>query len=144
MEALGLVCMYGLTTVDDIRTRQIRMFQVVFFGIIGIVLEVINKHHSWNSIIGGVCVGLVMLAFSILTKEKIGKGDAYIVIVSGLYLGFMDTLILLWLSSIYATVIGFFVIRKYDNDLAYEIPFIPFLLMGYITLIIIHHFGGIL
>ena len=144
MEALGLVCMFGLTTIDDIRTKQIKLLQVIVFGIIGIALEIIYKHHSWMSIIGGFCVGAVILAFSIFSKEKIGKGDALIVMVTGLYLGFIDTLSLLWISSIYASVAGLFMIRKYDNFLEHEMPFIPFLLAGYITLMLIHHFGGII
>ena len=44
MEALGLVCMFGLTTIDDIRTKQIKLLQVIVFGIIGIALEIIYKN----------------------------------------------------------------------------------------------------
>ena len=143
MEAFGLVCMYGVTAFDDIKTKQIRLFEIVLFGILGIAIELIYKHHSLMSILGGVGVGALMLLFSIISKEKIGKGDAFIVMVSGLYLGFIDTLSLLWISSVYALFAGIIMIRKYDNSIDYELPFVPFLLAGYLTLHLAHVLGGI-
>ena len=60
-----------------------------------------------------------------------GMGDAFIIMVTGLYLGFMDTLILLWISSVLAAVFGIITIRIYDNK-EKELPFVPFLLIGFI------------
>ena len=143
MEAFGLVCMYGFTAFDDIKTKQVRLFEILAFGILGIAIELIYKHHSLMSILGGVGVGALMLVFSIASKEKIGKGDAFIVMVSGLYLGFVDTLSLLWISSVYSLFAGIIIIRKYDNSIDYELPFVPFLLAGYLTLYGAHMLGGI-
>ena len=99
--------------------------------------------HSVRSIVGGIAIGLAMLAFSIISKEKLGKGDAYVILISGLYLGFVDLLSLLWISFVYATIAGIIIIRKYDNSTSHEIPFIPFLLAGYLTLYGAHTLGGL-
>ena len=143
MGAFGLVCMYGLTAFDDLKTKQIRAAELIIFGIIGVILELVYRYHSVISIVGGIAIGLAMLAFSIISKEKLGKGDAYVILISGLYLGFVDLLSLLWISFVYATIAGIIIIRKYDNSTSHEIPFIPFLLAGYLTLYGAHTLGGL-
>ncbi len=87
-------------------------------------------------------VGLMVYLFSVLTKEKIGKGDALVVMVTGLYLGFQNTLLLVWLSTILAAVIGSIIIRKNNVNTDFEIPFVPFLLMGYLIIYFISCIGG--
>ncbi len=87
-------------------------------------------------------VGLMVYLFSVLTKEKIGKGDALVVMVTGLYLGFQNTLLLVWLSTILAAVIGSIIIRKNNVNTDFEIPFVPFLLMGYLIIYFISCVGG--
>ena len=126
METIGLVFLYGMTSFDDIRTRQVQLLEIIVFAVIGIIFNLYERTNSLASIIGGVLIGVAVLLFSILTNEKIGKGDAYIIMVTGLYLGFMNTLVLLWISSIFAAVIGMIILRKYDNSMQKELPFVPF------------------
>ncbi len=144
MEAFGLVCLYGFTAYDDFRTRQIKLLEIIVFAVIGVLINIVNAKYSFVSIIGGVAVGAAILVFSILSKEKIGKGDALIVMVSGLYLGFMNTLVLVWLSSILAAATGVVVIRKYDNGTNRELPFVPFILLAYLIMVAVGGLKGCL
>lgn len=145
MEAFGLVCLYGFTAIDDMKTKRVKMWVIVAFALFGILINIISKSNSLISVLGGVGVGILLLIFSVLTKEKIGKGDAYILMVTGIYLGFINTIVLLWLSSILAAIYGIIEIRKYDNDdkAKIELPFIPFLLLGYMLLLVIQGIGVI-
>ena len=143
METIGLVFLYGITSFDDIRTRQVQLLEIIVFAVIGIIFNLYDRTNSLASIIGGVLIGVAVLLFSILTNEKIGKGDAYIIMVTGLYLGFMNTLVLLWISSIFAAVIGMIILRKYDNSMQKELPFVPFLLLGYISICVLRLMGGV-
>ena len=143
LETIGLVFLYGITSFDDIRTRQVQLLEIIVFAVIGIIFNLYDRTNSLASIIGGVLIGVAVLLFSILTNEKIGKGDAYIIMVTGLYLGFMNTLVLLWISSIFAAVIGMIVLRKYDNSMQKELPFVPFLLLGYISICVLRLMGGV-
>lgn len=142
METIGLAFLYGLTAMDDLKTKQVRVIEIIVFGIIGILTNIIYKPHTLLSVLGGVGIGLLTIAFSYISKEKIGMGDAYIITVTGLYLGFIDTAVLLWLSSLLAAITGLVLIRKYDNS-KMEIPFVPFLLIAYIIMYLIHTVGGI-
>lgn len=141
METIGLACLYGLTAMDDLKTKHVRVIEIIIFGFLGILINLVYRPHTLISVVGGVGIGLITIIFSYISKEKIGMGDAYIITVTGLYLGFMDTAVLLWLSSILAGITGLFLIRKYDNP-NLEMPFVPFLLLGYITMYLIHFIGG--
>lgn len=134
MREIGLILLYGLTSFDDLKTKQVRVFEIVSFGILGIVLNVISPMNSIYSIIGAILVGVVLYIFSVFSKEKIGKGDAMIVMVSGLYLGFTNVMILLWISSLLALIVGLITMKKFKVDSSYEIPFVPFLMSGFLIM----------
>ena len=142
MEEIGLICFYGLATWDDVRSKKVRVIEIIIFGIVGLIIDFSIRPYSFLSILGGVMVGLMVYLFSVLTKEKIGKGDAFVVMVTGLYLGFQNTLLLVWLSTILAAVIGSIIIRKNNVNTDFEIPFVPFLLMGYLIIYFISCVGG--
>jgi leader peptidase (prepilin peptidase)/N-methyltransferase len=122
LEAIGLICFYGLATWDDVRSKKVRVIEIIIFGIVGLIIDFSIRPYSFLSILGGVMVGLMVYLFSVLTKEKIGKGDALVVMVTGLYLGFQNTLLLVWLSTILAAVIGSIIIRKNNVNTDFEIP----------------------
>ena len=41
METIGLACLYGLTAMDDLKTKQVRVIEIIVFGILGIAINVI-------------------------------------------------------------------------------------------------------
>ena len=143
METFGLVCLYGITTFDDIRTREIRVIELVVFAIIGIILNLVNHTNSLISVMGGVAVGVCILIISILSHEKVGRGDACIIMVTGIYLGFLNTLLLMWVSFVLAAIGGMLVLSKSDKTMEKELPFVPFLLAGYLLLYAIHILRGV-
>lgn len=143
MEQFGLVFFYGITAFDDIRTRQVRTVELIIFAMIGVIINLINKKLSTSSLIAAVALGLFFVLISFLTKGKLGIGDALIIAVSGLYLGFINTVVLVWLSSLFAAVYGLFVLRKCDNKKNLELPFVPFMLLSYMTMLSFHHIGGL-
>ena len=142
MEALGLVCLYGITAFDDYRTKHIKLMELIIFAVIGICFDIVYTKYALASILGGVGVGVAMYIFSIISKEKIGKGDALLVMVTGLYLGFMNTVVLVWLSSVLAALVGLVLIRKYDDKVDKEMPFVPFILLAYLIMFTVNSLGG--
>ncbi len=143
MEAFGLTFMLGLTAFDDIRTKRVRTIEIIVFAIIGVLIDIILKPYTLKSVLGAVAVGLFIYFVSVISREKIGKGDALITMVSGLYLGFLNLLILLWLSSILAAAFGGIYILKNKKKMDYELPFIPFMLVAYLIMYAISMLGGL-
>ncbi|SDB37299.1 Type IV leader peptidase family protein [Pseudobutyrivibrio sp. YE44] len=143
METFGLLCLYILATYEDLRSKQVRLIEIAIFAVIGIILNVIMKPYPITSVLGGVLVGGLVYLFSVISKEKIGKGDALIIMVTGLYLGFMNTVLVVWLSSIMAALVGALYINRKYKSLDYEMPFMPFMLTGYCILYVINKLGGL-
>ncbi len=144
MEVYGLVCLYCLTTFDDLKDRRVKVSEILIFGAIGIIINIVYRPNDLLSILGGVMIGVLLYLFSIISKERIGKGDALLIMVTGLYLGFKDTLLLLWLSMVLAAIVGTIYVRKHHVKMDVELPFVPFLLIGYVVMFMVTNLGGLI
>ena len=144
METLGLMCLYTITAYEDVRTRTIYVEPAIVFGVLGLIINIFTKQYTYMSLFGGFLVGGVVYLFSILSKGKIGKGDALIVAVTGLYIGFVNTIVLLWISSVLALIFGLIVVKKNKYAMDYELPYVPFLLVGYGILLTVSTIRGVL
>lgn len=141
MESIGILGMFGLCTIDDIRYRKIRASWVCLFGMVGVLLHIFFGKNSIYSMLGGAALGVIFYILSIVTKEKVGKGDALLIGVMGIFLGFAKTLEMIWLASILAGIVGcgLMIIKKKEKN--YELPFVPFLLAGYLCILLQGHIG---
>ncbi len=83
------------------------------------------------SIAAGVGVGLVLLVISLISDGQVGLGDAAVVIVTGIFLGFWQNLGLLWLSTTLAGCCSLVLWLVFRKGRKYEVPFIPFMLVAY-------------
>ena len=81
--------------------------------------------------LGGMAVGLVLLAVSKLTGGEIGEGDGIAFLITGFTLGFRDNFLLLCeallLSFVWSLI---FIIAKKIN-LKTSLPFVPFVLIAF-------------
>ena len=138
MEAISLLGMLSICTYEDIRWRRIEIVSVLGFAVLGFVMHLFRMQINLADMLGGMLIGVVLLAISLYTEEIIGKGDALIVLVSGIYIGFWNNLILVWGASILAGIFGVVYIVKGQRKK--EIPFVPFLLSVYILILLLN--GG--
>ena len=83
---------------------------------------------------GGLMIGLSILALSKITAGKIGMGDGLLLCVTGMGLGFWLNLELLGVALLLAATLSIvlLILRKVDRK--QTIPFIPFLFVGYLIL----------
>lgn len=135
MEAVVLLGLLGICSFEDVKEREIRSIIVLLGGIVGISFHFFNENQSLLSIVGGLIVGILMLALSVASGEKVGKGDAILIMVTGIYLGFWQNLVLLWAAALMAGVYGFYNIFLHGKNLKSEIPFVPFMLAAYVCLL---------
>ena len=84
----------------------------------------------------GAAVGFAMLGIGFLTREKIGYGDGAIVAVSGIFLGFTENLEMLCIALILLELMALFLIVVRKKGRRYRIPFCPFLLAGYLVILL--------
>ncbi len=128
-ESLVMI-MLGISSIIDIRYREVKMRLLVLFGAIGVILYLVGKPVSFIEELGGVLIGVFLLIVNRITRGAIGIGDALLIIVTGLFLGFEKNITMLLLGLLLAAVwAGILLTLKKVNG-KYEIPFVPFLFLS--------------
>lgn len=89
---------------------------------------------SRSSSFGGVMVGAVVLVFAYFSKEAIGAADGVIIMVCGAAFGLLETVSFTFFAAFYAGVFAMVLLLTKRVGKKSRIPFLPFLLFGYLTL----------
>ena len=132
------VCL-GLSAYTDLRKRLISVWICLIFGGCGLALAVIEACmlHSWGPA-GDALLGLVPAAIlygaSRITRGAIGTGDAILFAVSGLYLGLIRNLALIWTSCFFALAAGGVLIALKKIKRKSSLPLAPFALAAWAAL----------
>ena len=134
MEVVGIVSMLTICSIFDLWKKQIPICVLCVFGLSGILYQWIYGDNSWVEVLSGVMVGVILYIISIVTKEKVGKGDAFMTMASGAYLGFWENMALLWMASMLAGIICLVVYYGFKKNEEATVPFAPFLLGSYLIL----------
>jgi prepilin signal peptidase PulO-like enzyme (type II secretory pathway) len=138
-EIVGMLVLVYFTVVD-IRTRTIptgglvlAQLMVSFF----IFYQWFAGEIDIYLLIGGVTVGLVFLFISHVTREGIGYGDSWMILILGTYLGLWKLLeVLTWAFLGLALVsMGILALKKMSRKSV--VPFVPFLAAGYLLTMIL-------
>lgn len=132
-----LIILLVICSIEDIRKKVVH-FPIVFsFSIVGLLLQYFQKNQSIWSILGGIGIGVFVVFLSYITQGRIGKGDGFLLITTGIYLGFKNNLFL-FITAVFGVAICaliLVVIKKISyRD---EIPFIPFMLSAYMGMLLI-------
>jgi leader peptidase (prepilin peptidase)/N-methyltransferase len=86
--------------------------------------------------IGGVAVGAVIIIISKATEGKIGLGDGFLLCVTGLGLGFWGNIELIGVALFFAAIVSIALLVFRLADRKKSIPFVPFMLLGYVVLLV--------
>lgn len=122
--------------IQDIYKKKIALWIVAVGAVfIGICIPFSETFSLWDRI-GGMAVGVVVVLISIATAGKIGLGDGLILCVTGLGLGFWGNMELFAVSLFAAAVISIILLILRIADRKKSIPFVPFLMAGYIVLLV--------
>lgn len=139
METAAVLTFLGICSVEDIWKRKIHLGIVMAFFVLGLWIKRYNETLEWKNVLGGMTIGLLVMIGSLLSKEQVGKGDAAMLITSGIYLGFWDNLTVFGIATVAAAVISMFLYIFLKKPGSYRIPFAPFLL---IACILVCFWGG--
>ena len=143
-----LVGLFGFSWIDY-KTKRFPVMLLLLFGAVGLFLRIANnlligeelslvkmsQLDFWWEMSSGAVVGIGLLMLSILSREQIGKGDAFLFISVGMYLNFARNLTLLFRTLL---LVGGFSVgclllkKKGKND---SVAMGPFLLAAYVTLL---------
>lgn len=130
-----LILLWG--SIEDIRNRTVTSFYIKASYGLSLLVFLSFRMQEWKASVIGLGIGILCMLLAELTAEKIGCGDAYVIGCLGILLGYQQCLsICLIALSFSFPVSGYlFLVRK--SSFHKEIPFIPFLLLGYMVICIL-------
>lgn len=118
-------------SISDLKEKRISLLVTGVYALIGVGYQIINKQMgSWMVV--SLIPGLLVLAFAKLTREKIGYGDGFLLLSLGCYLNIEEMVLVCMIAVCLAGVIALILLVFFHKGRDYAIPFVPFLLCGYV------------
>ena len=128
---------FSISAYQDYRKRKINVYFLLTGGIIGLLVHLYSMEFDIIEILFGMGIGIMILLYGFLLGGGVGFADGMIPIVSGIFLGFEKNLevfvaglFLVGITSLFLSVIK-------KKGRTYRIPFAPFLLVGYLFVMVI-------
>lgn len=131
IQAYVLLGTLGLHSLEDIRQKKITAGLTLLSGIAGIFLHLIFQNRSIFDMIAGMVPGVFVFAAGRMANPKIGTGDGALFMLTGLYLGLIENLRLMFVSFLLAGFWGLYLLTVKRCEKSRRIPFVPFLFLGY-------------
>lgn len=122
---------------SDIKRREIYLFLTILYGLLGLVVQLVEANSLYTEILTSMIPGLFLLLTGKVSQGKVGYGDGILVLALGIWIGFFRCLMALTAGLILAAIWSAFslIFKKCKKD--DQIPFIPFLLFGYLVRLIL-------
>jgi leader peptidase (prepilin peptidase)/N-methyltransferase len=122
----------AICAVWDAVKKEIPLF-VVWIGMLtAFILRVIgvSADESWIMIGAALLPGAIFWAISYVTREKVGYGDGWVLLMIGLSIGVAKCIAVLVTALLaeFVCLVLLLALRKIHRD--NEVPFVPFLLVG--------------
>lgn len=87
--------------------------------------------------LAGSFIGIVFFILSRCTKEALGYGDSWVILLLGVFLGLWKVLSLLVIAFFLSAIVAGVCLVKSKWSRKASLPFIPFLAVGYLGVILI-------
>ncbi|MCR5145609.1 MAG: prepilin peptidase [Lachnospiraceae bacterium] len=122
-----VMILLGICTIEDLITKKIHLIWPVICFIGGIIFQITYIKMNIVDVLGGIFVGLVLVIISILSHQNIGLGDGLLLMACGIYLGFEKNLILFWMATMMAGLLGIVLRFIFKKGKKYKMAFVPIL-----------------
>jgi leader peptidase (prepilin peptidase)/N-methyltransferase len=137
MCSVGVLIPLGICAVTDLLYRKIWMPVVLFAVPCIVVCLYVTGQWKLSDFVMGFAVCLFFEGMSVLTGGQLGKGDGAVLGMTALALGVWDGLFFLMASFFYAFVAALFLVVFLRKKGKTKIPFVPFVLLGYVTVLLL-------
>lgn len=131
MEQLCILIFLGINSWKDLRTREVSLLTICVFGAVGVVRACFigGIDMEW---VGNVSLGSAVIILSICSKGAVGIGDGLLLLALGTVLSFRQLLAVFLTGLLCCSFWGILLLLLPRGKKTVELPFVPFLLVGYI------------
>lgn len=138
LQRIGTVIMLTTGSIWDIRGKKLPAGLLLLDVLAGGILMAVNRDIDWRKdgylYVVGILIGIILLLIGRFCGGCIGTADGIITAVIGGVIGYQDTLLLLMNAILAAAVFSIVLIVIKKAGRGTTIPFIPFLLLGYLLI----------
>ena len=131
MEQICILAFLGINSWKDIRTREVSLLTIGIFGIVGMV-----RTCFWGTVsldlVWTACMGAAVIGLSIISDGAVGMGDGFLLLALGTVLTFEELLTAFLLGLFCCSLWGILVLLMPGSGKKKELPFVPFLMLGYV------------
>ena len=130
MEILAGICLL-MQSVCDIRNKEIPMWISLSFGGISTIYSWMCQ-REWSSFCISFLTGVVCLIIAYCTRQAIGFGDGILLCSLATLYSLKKIMEIIVVAISIAGVIGLILLVVFRKSGKYEMPFVPFLFIGWI------------
>lgn len=120
-----------IASLFDWRTKMLPNYLLVCMSVLVVFLRVVAVSDGWLLMLGGVGIGLIFWFISRATKEAIGYGDSWLILLLGVYLGGVRLSELLMVAFFVAGLFALGILSRRKCRKGVSIPLVPFLTIGF-------------
>lgn len=121
----------GVNSWLDIRKREVSLFTIVIFGAGGLLLALYRGVFSLDYVIP-FAIGAGILGLGIATQGAIGMGDGLFLMALGTMMEAGKFIAVFFMGLMACGVSSLIMLLVFHKGRNAELPFIPFVLLGYI------------
>lgn len=120
----------------DIRKRTVPTALLAAGAAAVLLYQVFYIRSDLMTLILGVLPGVFCLGLGRLTREKLGYGDGWLLLILGLFLGITKVISLLLGACLLVLLYALFLLLRRRLTRQESVPFLPFLLLAYTGLLL--------
>lgn len=120
--------------IDTFRLPDSLILCVAALGLANIIIT--GEPVLWRCLVGALSAGGVFFFISYIYPKGLGLGDVKFVAALGLYLGFPEVFLSIFIASLFGVILGGLRILFFKKKLKDPIPFGPFLAWGALVMLL--------
>lgn len=140
-QCISMVLLAGLS-ITDIHSRRIPVIVLISGNLAALCYQIYIAKEDVFVLAGGIGVGLLFLLVSRVTREGMGYGDSWTILILGIYLGLWKLLEVLLAAFLFLGIAAVICLSLKKISRKYKLPFIPFLAAGYLCSILTGGMNG--
>lgn len=122
----------SILSIIDIQFRKIPAEVLGTANVAVIFYQLVFRREELWLIVGGAAVGIVFLLFSRATRERMGYGDSWAILILGIFLGLWGLLEVLAAAFFLLAAVSIVLLAGKKMSRRCAVPFYPFLAIGYL------------
>ena len=127
--------------IRDIKRKEIAPGVCFSIGILGCICSLLQGRDGMSFLLAEI-PGCICLLISVCTRQAVGYGDGIFLCGLGMLYPLEEIVFICTSALVIAGITGLILLVVFQRNGKYEIPFVPFLFVGWILLQIIRKING--